>query len=95
MIGIGLSSSPIVKLDVLESLSSKIAAARFSGVNGPTKGYLGAQGTLDFDGMIDLDIPGMEIGVLGVSTGQSNTDNYGVLGHSNHWGGKLELPPLA
>ncbi|RMG95635.1 MAG: hypothetical protein D6706_11680, partial [Chloroflexi bacterium] len=46
-------------------------------------GYLGVQGANDFAGEDSLDIFGDEIGVLGISTGTTTFDNYGVLGFSN------------
>ena len=46
-------------------------------------GYLGVQGKNDFDGVDSADWFGKEIGVAGISTGGSDTDNYGVIGHSN------------
>lgn len=46
-------------------------------------GYLGVQGATDYDGNTTLDIPGQEIGVLGISSGTSSTDNVGVYGYSN------------
>ena len=56
------------------------------GANGPTGGYLGAQGTNDFGGITGLNWAGQEIGVAGVSAGSSITDNYGVAGYSNYVG---------
>ena len=53
------------------------------GLNTPTNGYLGVQGTVDFDGISTADWNGFEIGVAGISTGSGTTDNYGVIGHSN------------
>lgn len=65
------------------------------GINGPTKGYLGVQGSLNFDGEDELDINGFEIGVLGYSSGGSTTDNYGLWGESNGIGIRAEGPVLA
>jgi len=59
---------------------------RGDGQYGPTRGFLGVQGTSNFDGVTSLDISGFETGVLGISTGSSATDNYGVLGHANFVG---------
>ncbi len=56
------------------------------GINGPTQGYAGVQGTSDFDGNTAVDIAGLEIGLLGVSTGTTVSDNYGVYGYSNNVG---------
>jgi hypothetical protein len=56
------------------------------GAFGPTDGYLGVQGTADFDGVASADWAGFEIAVAGISTGSSTTDNFGVMGHSNHVG---------
>jgi hypothetical protein len=52
-------------------------------VNGPTNGYLGVQGSTDFDGIVGLNTSGQEIGVLGVSTGASAIENSGLYGYSN------------
>ncbi len=57
-----------------------------SSINGPTQGYLGVQGATTFDGVTGLNISGLEIGVLGLSTGGSTTDNYGLYGYSNDVG---------
>lgn len=46
-------------------------------------GYLGVQGVDDYDGNTTLDISGQEIGVLGISSGATSTDNVGVYGYSN------------
>lgn len=53
---------------------------------GPTQGYLGVQGNADYDGIATADWLGKEIGVAGISTGASATDNYGVIGHSTYVG---------
>jgi len=58
-------------------------AVKASGSNGPTTAHLGTQGTTDFDGNLNADWSGLEIGVAGISNGSSNADNFGVLGHSN------------
>ncbi len=58
---------------------------------GPTNGYLGTQGATDFDGVTTADWSGDEIGVVGISTGASDTDNYGVVGHSNGVGVRGEF----
>lgn len=52
----------------------------------PTNGYLGVQGGADFDGIVGFSPTGQEIGVLGISTGGSSTDNSGVYGYSNGQG---------
>lgn len=57
-----------------------------NGELGPTLGYLGVQGQTDFDGITTADWSGKEIGVAGISTGSSNADNYGIIGHSNYIG---------
>ena len=59
---------------------------RGQSANGPTAGYLGVQGETDFEGVANLDMPGYEIGVLGVSAGFSQDDNYGVFGHGSEAG---------
>ncbi len=61
-------------------------ATKGVGVNGPTRGYSGVQGTTNFDGNSDVDINGFEIGLLGVSTGDTVSDNFGVYGYSNNIG---------
>ncbi|PCH98704.1 MAG: hypothetical protein COB85_01050, partial [Bacteroidetes bacterium] len=65
-------------------------AVQGNGINGPTRGYLGAQGNTGFDGITTANWSGQEIGVVGISTGSSATDNFGVLGHSNYWGMRAE-----
>jgi hypothetical protein len=62
------------------------AAMEGTGVNGPTIGYLGAQGVSSFGGVTGVNWVGQEIGVAGLSHGASTTDNYGVAGHSNYVG---------
>ena len=59
---------------------------RATSANGPTNAYLGVQGTDNFDANTLVDIVGLEIGVLGVSTGTTTTDNAGVYGYSNSVG---------
>lgn len=59
---------------------------RGDGGFGPTIGYLGVQGADDFNGVATADWLGLEVGVAGISTGGSITDNFGVLGHSNNAG---------
>lgn len=61
-------------------------AVKGTGINGPTNGYAGVQGTTDFDGNAAVDLSGFEIGLLGVSNGASVSDNYGVYGYSNNVG---------
>ena len=71
--------------EVVAGNTSLFDAAAVKGIssNGPTNGYLGVQGQTDFDGIIGLALAGQELGVLGVSTGGSATDNSGVYGYSN------------
>jgi len=88
-VGVG-TTSPANRLDVSYYSSVDEAAVRGDGAFGPTRGYLGAQGATDFDGITTLDISGNEIGVLGVSVGGSSTDNYGVYGFSNYYGGHFQ-----
>jgi hypothetical protein len=76
-------SNPIVALDVGYSSGQADSAVRSDGVNGPTRGYLAAQGTTDYDGIPSADWSGMELGIAGISTGSSSADNIGLLGHSN------------
>ena len=70
-------------IDLTGSGSSVIKGA---GANGPTNGYLGVQGASSFEGISSLNISGLEIGVLGLSTGSSISDNYGLYGYSNNIG---------
>jgi len=51
-----------------------------------TYAYLSVQGDDPFDGHYSLGIDGDEIGVLGLSYGTSESDNYGVYGYSNGLG---------
>ncbi len=61
-------------------------AVKGIGQHSPTLGYMGVQGQTDFDGVTSADWLGREIGVAGISAGTTNSDNYGVLGHSNYIG---------
>ncbi len=88
-VGIG-TTTPETALHVFETNSGFLAAAKIEGVFGPTSAYLGVQGADNYDGDLTLDIAGREIGVIGVSTGSSTTDNIGVLGHSNTIGGLFQ-----
>ncbi len=94
-VGIG-TATPTRTLEVTGSSSAKdmvfventsnsagASAIKGEGTLGPTGGAIGLQGSNDYSGILDLDISGNEIGVLGYSTGTSPTDNYGVYGHSN------------
>lgn len=51
-----------------------------------TWAYIGVQGETNFDGHLGMNINGNEIAFLGVSTGTSTTDNYGLYGYSNGYG---------
>jgi len=57
-------------------------AVKGVGQFGPTNGYLGVQGADNFEGVGSTYWHGHEIGVVGISTGASSTDNYGVIGHA-------------
>ncbi len=82
-IGMGTTSpTPGYKLHI-EGLPSGIKTV---GTNS-NFAYLATEGTLDYDGIISLDIDDYDIGVLGVSIGTTNADNYGIYGFSNGWGG--------
>ncbi|MCH2020934.1 MAG: hypothetical protein MK207_00535 [Saprospiraceae bacterium] len=81
-VGIG-TTSPTAKLEVDFNSNNDFAALKASGQYGPSNGYLGIQGKNDFDGVTTADWSGQEIGIAGISTGSSSTDNYGVKGHSN------------
>ncbi len=37
-----------------------------------------------------MNVNGQEIGVLGLSIGATDTDNFGVMGRSNNWGGLFQ-----
>ncbi len=50
---------------------------------GPNQGYLGVLGADNYDGISSADWNGREIGIAGISTDASFTDNYAILGHSN------------
>ncbi len=80
--GIGLAA-PTVRLDVATAFVGDLASVRSQGIFGPTGGYLGVQGMDDFDSVASADWAGLELGIAGISTGSSNLDNYGVIGHSN------------
>lgn len=79
-------TAPDARLEVNFNSGNDFAAVKAEGRYGPTLGYLGVQGKTDFDGVTTADWIGNEIGVVGISTGTSSTDNYGVLGHSNDVG---------
>jgi hypothetical protein len=74
--------TPSTRLDVSDT-STLLSVVRADGPSGPTRGYLGVQGASDFDGVASADWSSLEIGVAGISTGVSTSDNYGVRGHSN------------
>ena len=80
-----MTTDPQCKLDVVTG-GAEDAAISGRGILGPTNGYLGVQGTTDFDGITGLNLGGREIAVLGVSTGASSTDNFGLYGYSNGTG---------
>jgi hypothetical protein len=80
---------PQHRIHVIESTLSSSAAIKGEGIYGPTYGYLGVQGQ-SLIGGTSLSNYGQEIGVLGISEGTSNTDNYGVFGYSNYYGGGFE-----
>ena len=75
----------MVKLHVFNSNQADFATVKAQGVYGPTNGYLGVQGKVDYDGTT-WNLNGEEIGVLGISEGSSTTDNTGVMGLSNDIG---------
>ncbi|MCP5021440.1 MAG: hypothetical protein GY930_06660, partial [bacterium] len=81
-VGIGVTA-PIARLDVGATSSGDTMGVRSQGLYGPTGGYLAVQGADDFDSITSADWYGLELGIAGVSTGSSNNDNYGVIGHSN------------
>lgn len=94
-VGVG-TSSPAHKLHVTGSGDTAVAyfyngssggsAVKGSSSNGPTNGYLGIQSSIGFDNNAAIRFPngaGMEVGILGVSTGTSTPDNIGVMGLTN------------
>ncbi|MBI1192043.1 MAG: hypothetical protein GC205_02560 [Bacteroidetes bacterium] len=78
--------SAIFEDEISAAGSGVIPAIKGVGLLGPTNGYLGVQGATDFDGIVGLNLVGFEIGTLGISTGASTTDNYGLFGYSNGFG---------
>jgi hypothetical protein len=86
-VGIGTDTPSDSRLQV-DNNSSDIAV-KAEGRYGPTNGYLGVQGQSSFDGNANVDNSGEEIGILGLSLGSSDDDNFGVIGISNHWGGRF------
>jgi hypothetical protein len=75
--------SAIFEDEITAAGNGVIPAVKGIGTLGPTNGYLGVQGATDFDAIVGLNLIGLEIGALGVSTGASATDNYGLFGYSN------------
>ena len=55
----------------LRSYASLTYAVNALGGYGPTDGFLGVQGSTDFDGEMNADWAGRELGVVGISTGSS------------------------
>jgi len=85
--GGGTSSTVTLNLTAPIDLSGTGSSIiKGAGSNGPTIGYLGVQGSNDFEGIARLDIVGLEIGTLGISHGSSQIDNYGMYGFSNRTG---------
>lgn len=84
-VGIG-TSDPDGKL-VAETSDTAAGTFAVKGT-GPhdTWGYLGLQGANDFGGVPSADWNYKEIGIAGISTGTSSSDNWGVIGHSNYVG---------
>ncbi|MEM7309110.1 MAG: FG-GAP-like repeat-containing protein [Planctomycetota bacterium] len=62
--------------------AAELAAVRGNSNFGPTPGYLGVQGSADFDGVSSADLAG-QLGVVGISTGSGAANNTGALGHSS------------
>ena len=79
---IGTHSGEAITYVVQNATAAGSQAIKGEGVFGPTRGYLGIQGSNAHDGTT-WDILGQEIGVLGISQGASTTDNRGVMGLSN------------
>ncbi len=84
-------TTPSTRLDVSDPSTAPVSVIRADGAEGPTRGYLAAQGATDFDGVASADWLGQEIGVAGISTGTSATDNIGLVGHSNGVGVRGEF----
>ena len=79
---IGTALDPFYRLSVQGLSNAGVRGLGQTGT-GPTDGYMGVQGTTDFGGVLTADWSGQEIGMAGISTGGSTSDNYGVKGHSN------------
>ena len=86
-VSIGHTGPAFGRLDVI---GQGVSAIRAENINEPTNGYLAVIGSNQFDGITGLDLTGLEIGALGVSTGTTATDNIGVFGFSNWWGGEFQ-----
>lgn len=69
----------------VENQAVALGAVGFHGglPNTPAHGYLGVEGTNDFAGIVDLDIGGREVGVLGTANDTGPGDNFGLYGFSN------------
>jgi|GEM_PF-836373 len=78
--------SGIFEDEITAAGSGTVPAVKGVGTFGPTNGYLGVQGTTDYDGVVGLNLIGLEIGAIGLSTGASISDNYGLFGYSNGTG---------
>ncbi len=71
--------------------SADPSAVRGESADGPTRGYLGVLGAVNYDGVLSADWAGQEIGVAGISTGVGVADNYGVVGHATEAGVRGEF----
>ena len=72
--------------DFGDEVATRPFGVRGENISGPTRGYLGVQGAADFDGVPTADWNALEIGVVGISTGSTTGDNYGVLGQGGQAG---------
>ena len=88
-ITIGSTANPEAKVDATQSNSTKKGAVLGRGVF-DTYGVLGAQiHSGDFNMALPSNLLGTEAGVLGASLGTPSTDNIGVFGYSNGFGGRF------
>lgn len=77
----GMPTSVLATLGVRNAVAGQAAVLGENIYIPTTKGMLGVQTTLNYEGTTLA--AGLEIGVFGLSTGASTTDNTGVFGYSN------------
>lgn len=92
--------TPTDRLDV-DGAAALLGDATGAGATGRsnqpmTAGYLAAPGAAPFDGIASANWDGQELGLVGIATDASATDNRGLLGHSNGAGvrGEHAAAPL-